>query len=275
VVRYKLDVEMLVDSWVYGGITDLMKKMPEGVLGVNVIGIKKQEVAWDATCLPCTMKDYEESQPRDEQLYKPSPTERPRHEWDSLVDAMDVRVEAHKNNMSIEDKLKDVRKRLKFLNEGIEYGSEGCLELRVIWLEETGTTQYTLQRMSLRPTPPCIVTDSVDILHDYVFNQLEPNRKEQTKSKKELSEKEEMARLESLPSELADNFPTTWKLRFDTKFASKYGYWDIKVDKDSYYFCYFCNGKELSKVYFSSPSMNGVVDYLKKVWRFDFCEELR
>jgi hypothetical protein len=206
--RYELEVKMLVDSWVYGGISDLMKKMPEGVLGVNVIGIKKQEGAWDSSCLPCVMKDYEENSPRDEQLSKPSPTERPRHEWDSLVNAMDVRIEAHKNNMSEESKL-------------------------------------------------------------------EPNRKEETKSKKELSEKEEMARLESLPSELTDNFPTTWKLRFDTKFTSNYGYWDIKVDKDSYYFCYFCNVKELSKVYFSSPSMDGVVDYLKKVWRFDFCEELR
>jgi hypothetical protein len=110
VAFYELDVKMLVDSWVYGGIADLIKQMPEGVLGVNVLGIKKQEGAWDSTCLSSVMQDYEENKTREEQKPNSSLSERPIHEWDSLAEDMDVRVESHKKNMAEEQKLIAVQK---------------------------------------------------------------------------------------------------------------------------------------------------------------------
>lgn len=181
--KYELEVKMLVDSWVYGGIADLIKQMPEGVLGVNVLGIKKQEGAWDSTCLSSVMQDYEENKTIEEQKPNSSLSERPIHEWDSLAEDMDVRVESHKKNMAEEQKLIAVQKRLAQLNEGRRFGTEGYLSLScdlqsLDTYEDTNKIKhYTLHRTTLYDIPPCIVTDSMDKLYDYVFNQLEPNNK--------------------------------------------------------------------------------------------------
>jgi hypothetical protein len=192
--RYELDVKMLVDSWVYGGIADLMKKMPEGVLGVNVIGIKKQEGAWDSSCLPCVMKDYEENSPKDEQLSKPSPTERPRHEWDSLADAMDVRIEAHKKNISEQsklepnrheegtlvpvltkeehDKLAFVQKELKKQNEGKNVWQVGYKTLLRGFGNETGRLSWVIEVVHTPLGKPVSMEfDTVGKLYSYIFNQ--------------------------------------------------------------------------------------------------------
>ena len=220
--RYELEVKMLVDSWIYGGIAELIEKMPEGVLGVNVLGIKKQEGAWDTTCLPSVMREYEEDNTRKEEDAR----NHRRNSSDLLIkampnDEMDSKVEAYK-------KITEVYRRLGFLNKGKTPSDEGFIYLTQAPLENSEYVVYTLSRTSLYDIGD-VHKVGVDSLHDYVFNKLEPNRKEEARSKKE--GEVEINELESLESYFP-YLPPFMKLRFDNKFVSGYGYWDIKFFED-------------------------------------------
>jgi hypothetical protein len=148
--KYELEVKMLVDSWVYGGIADLIKQMPKGILGVNVLSIKKQEGAWDSSCLPFVMDGLSAQS--------------------SIAgeDSTQVQVLTKKE----QDKLDFVEKELKKQNEGKDVGQVGYKTLLKAFTKETGILSWIIE---IEDAPLGNTTsmefDTVDKLYSYIFNQ--------------------------------------------------------------------------------------------------------
>jgi len=160
--------------------------------------------------------------------------------------------ETQSDEIEEEQKLRAVKERLSQLNEERHFYMEDYLSLRFIASEK----KYVLQRTSLYDIPPCIITDSVSELYDYVFNQLETNKKEETKSKKELVE-EKIYNLESI-------------LKEPVQLELQYGRYDAKFDGRCYYWVYIDDTDPIwSRIYFKSYRLEDLHKYVKETHGFD------